>query len=78
MDSKFAVAIIMLMLASGCFLIAYDRSDGGVKLMSDDDYNELFIPDPSPSISIPQLQTNDIHSENKLRDGDSFYSLIEY
>lgn len=41
MDSKITIGIFMLLLASGFIFISYDKADDGVKLMSEDDYEEI-------------------------------------
>ena len=41
MKTIIVVSLIMLMLASGFILISNDRSDDGVKLLSDDDYKDI-------------------------------------
>lgn len=38
--SVITISIVMLMIASGFILFSYDRSDDGVKILNDDDYEE--------------------------------------
>ncbi len=40
MKSIIPIVIITLLLASGFIILSYDRSDHGVKILNDDDYEE--------------------------------------
>jgi len=35
------ISMIMLMLVSGFYFFNYDRADDGVKILNDDDYEEI-------------------------------------
>lgn len=41
MDKKITIGIFMLLLASGFIFLSYDKDDADVKLMSEDDYEEI-------------------------------------
>ena len=80
------IGIVVLLLASGFVFYSYDRSDDGVKLMSDDDYKDmqetnyvgLIKLGLAPSTSSRQPLRNDIDTGIKLTDGDNnVYSLME-
>lgn len=47
MKTVITIGIIMLMLASGFIILSYDRSDDGVKILNDDDYEEIGYSNPT-------------------------------
>ncbi len=41
MKVSITMGILMLMLASGFVILSYDRADGGVKILNEDDYADI-------------------------------------
>ena len=47
MKTAITISMIMLMLASGFIFFNYDRADGGMKILNDDDYKDIEYSNPT-------------------------------